>query len=88
MICHSDRKKPPNSKLAQNAARQPPDVSCFSGLRPHGLRYSIICNSAEPGPGGVLSVEKVAYCHFFEFFSCFASRIRSPAAKPAKYENL
>ena len=35
-----------------------------------------------------LSVEKVAYCHFFEFFSCFASRIRSRAAKPAKYENL
>ena len=35
-----------------------------------------------------LSVEKVAYCHFFEFFSCFASRIRSRAAKPAKHENL
>ena len=35
-----------------------------------------------------MSVEKVAYCHFFEFFSCFASRIRSRAAKPARYENL
>ena len=35
-----------------------------------------------------MSVEKVAYCHFFEFFSCFASRIRSRAAKPAKHENL
>ena len=35
-----------------------------------------------------LSVEKVAYCHFFKFFSCFTSRIRSRAAKPAKHENL
>ena len=35
-----------------------------------------------------MSVEKVAYCHFFEFFPCFASRIRSRAAKPAKHENL
>ena len=32
--------------------------------------------------------KKVAYCRFFEFFSCFASRIRSRAAKPAKYENI
>ena len=30
----------------------------------------------------------MAYCHFFEFFSCVASRIRSRAAKLAKYENL
>ena len=35
-----------------------------------------------------MSVEKVAYCHFFEFFPCFASRIRSRAANHAKYENL
>ena len=35
-----------------------------------------------------MSIEKAAYCHFFEFLSCFASRIRSRAAKPAKYENL
>ena len=26
--------------------------------------------------------------HFFEFFSVFASHIRSRAAKPAKYKNL
>ena len=35
-----------------------------------------------------MSVEKVAYCHFFEFFPCFASRIRSRALNHAKYENL
>ncbi len=35
-----------------------------------------------------MSVEKVAYCHFFEFFPCFAFRIRSRAANHAKHENL
>ena len=35
-----------------------------------------------------LSIEKVANGHFFEFFTDFASHIRSRAAKPAKCENL
>ena len=33
------------------------------------------------------SVKKVAKRHFFEFYG-FASRVRSRAAKPVKYENL
>ena len=38
--------------------------------------------------GTVKAFEKVVKNHFFEFFSCFASRVRSRAAKPAKCENL
>ena len=50
-----------------------------------GCSISLICLSASRRKQ---SFEKVAKDHFFEFFSGFASHVRSWAAKPAEKKNL